>query len=39
MGEKLGEGAFSKVYEGTHYKTNQKYAIKVVDFKRLGTLD
>ena len=35
----LGSGGFSVVYEGLHKKTNKKYALKIIDFDRLGTLD
>lgn len=36
---KLGEGAFSKVYKGKHKFTESVYAVKVIDFSRLGTMD
>ena len=39
IGKLIGDGAFSKVYEGIHLETNKKYAVKVIDFKMLGTLD
>ena len=39
VGKKLGEGAFSKVYEAMHFFGGKKFAIKIVDFERLGTLD
>lgn len=31
LGRELGSGAFSRVVEGTHLKTGQKYAVKIVN--------
>ena len=39
MLKSLGEGGFSVVFEGLHKRTNIKYAVKIIDFDRLGTLD
>lgn len=36
---KLGEGAFSKVYKAVHKITESIYAIKIIDFARISTLD
>eukprot|EP01117_Protostelium_nocturnum_P013864 TRINITY_DN5217_c1_g1_i2.p1 TRINITY_DN5217_c1_g1~~TRINITY_DN5217_c1_g1_i2.p1 ORF type:complete len:275 (+),score=89.81 TRINITY_DN5217_c1_g1_i2:330-1154(+) len=33
IGQKLGKGSFSVVYEGTEKKTGQKYAVKVISKK------
>ena len=39
MGKKIGEGAFSKVFEVSHYFGGRKFAMKIINFNRLGTLD
>ena len=35
MGDLLGQGAFGKVFLGTHADTKQEYAIKIIDKKSL----
>jgi serine/threonine protein kinase len=37
LGEELGEGAFARVFKGTHTKTQQNYAVKVVEKSRIST--
>lgn len=37
--EKLGEGGFSQVYEAFHRNTGRSFALKIVDFSKLGVLD
>ncbi len=39
VGKLIGNGSFSQVYLGTHIKTKLKYAMKIVDFNKIGTLD
>jgi len=36
VGELLGEGAFAKVYRGTHQKSGEQVAIKVIDKSTVG---
>jgi len=37
VGEKLGEGTFGRVMKGTHYLTNKKVALKLIDVKNPKT--
>lgn len=39
LGVELGDGGFSIVYEARLLRTNQLFAIKVIDFRKLGNLD
>jgi serine/threonine protein kinase len=39
LGDLLGKGAFSAVYNGIHNKTGQRYAIKVIDKTKLTPKD
>lgn len=37
--KKLGEGAFSVVYKAIHNESQASYAIKIIDFDKIGILD